>query len=65
MAASLLGLLLQVNVAFLKVATGGGRSRTDVLLTDADDCTVTSTVYLKKTKIRHKEKRLRTHNCYL
>lgn len=49
MAASLLGLLLQVNVAFLKVVMGGRRSRTDVLLTDADDCTFTSAVYLKIT----------------
>lgn len=59
MAASLLVLLLQVNVAFLKVATGGRRSRTDVPLTDARDCTFTSAVYLKITKIRHKEMRPR------
>lgn len=56
MAASLLVLLLQVNVAFLKVVMGGRRSRTDVLLTDADECVFTS-VYLKITKIRHKEMR--------
>lgn len=59
MAASLLGMLLQVNVAFLKVVMGGRRSRTDVLLTDADDCTFTSAVYLKITKTRHKEMRPR------
>lgn len=57
MAASLLVLLLQVNVAFLKVVMGGRRSRTDVLLTDADECVFTSAVYLKITEIRHKEMR--------